>query len=320
MFVRPLIVALLAAVVSVSSFAEDYPSKPVKLVVGQPAGGSSDALARLVGRQLEGRLKQTFVIENRPGASGNIASLQVAKSAADGYTLLLTAGPFSINPSLYSKLPFDTIKDFAPVAQISTSASVLVVNKDHPVNTLEEFIAMAKDAAHPVAYASSGNGTAQHLAMELLRVKAGLALFHIPYKGGAPAMIDLMGGQVKFLMGNMADVSKHVIAGNMKAIAQTGSTRFGLLPDVPTLIETGLADTSTGGWVGIHVPAGTPPEIVKRLNAEINAVLDEAEVQDKMAALGFEVKRTTPQEFGTFVDEQIKSWAEAVMISGAKVD
>jgi tripartite-type tricarboxylate transporter receptor subunit TctC len=244
MFVRPIIVALLAAVASISSsFAEDYPSKPVKLVVGQPAGGSSDALARLVGRQLEGRLKQTFVIENRPGASGNIAALQVAKSAADGYTLLLTAGPFSINPSLYSKLPFDTIRDFVPVAQISSSASVLVVNKDHPVNTIEEFMAMAKDAGRPVAYASSGNGTAQHLAMELLRVKAGLELFHIPYKGGAPAMIDLLGGQVKFLMGNMADVSKHVTAGNMKAIAQTGATRFELLPDVPTLIEKGLADT-----------------------------------------------------------------------------
>jgi tripartite-type tricarboxylate transporter receptor subunit TctC len=197
---------------------------------------------------------------------------------------------------------------------------VLVVNKDHPVDTIEEFIAAAKDAAQPVTYASSGNGTAQHLAMELLRAKAGLALVHVAYKGGAPAMTDLMGGQVKFLMGNLADVSKHVLAGNMKAIAQTGSTRFPLLPNVPTLIEKGLADTSTGGWLGIHAPAGTPPEIVKRLNAEINAVLGDADFKDKMGAIGFEVKRSTPEEFGTFVDEQIKSWAEAVKISGAKVD
>lgn len=320
MYLRPFLVALLAAVISTSSHADDYPNKPVRLVIGQPAGGSSDAVGRLVGRQLEERLKQTIVIDNRPGASGNIGALHVARSAADGYTLLLTAGPFSVNPSLYSKLPFDTRKDFVPVAQISTSPSVLVVNKDFPVNTLEEFMASAKDPAKPVVYGSSGNGTAQHLAMELLRARAGLELIHVPYKGGAPAIIDLLGGQVKFLIANIGDVSKHVLAGTMKAIAQTGSDRSALLPNVPTLIEKGLADTSTGGWLGVHVPAGTPPEIVKRLNAEINVVLDDADVKGKMGAMGFTVKKTTPQEFGNFVDQQIKSWAEAVKISGAKVD
>ena len=320
MYLRPFLVALLAAVISTSSHADDYPNKPVRLVIGQPAGGSSDAVGRLVGRQLEERLKQTIVIDNRPGASGNIGALHVARSAADGYTLLLTAGPFSVNPSLYSKLPFDTRKDFVPVAQISTSPSVLVVNKDFPVSTLEEFMASAKDPAKPVVYGSSGNGTAQHLAMELLRARAGLELIHVPYKGGAPAIIDLLGGQVKFLIANIGDVSKHVLAGTMKAIAQTGSDRSALLPNVPTLIEKGLADTSTGGWLGVHVPAGTSPEIVKRLNTEINVVLDEADVKDKMGAMGFTVKKSTPQEFGTFVDQQIKSWAEAVKISGAKVD
>lgn len=320
MYVRTIFAALFVAVISTGALAQPYPSKPVKLVVGQPAGGSSDAVARLVGRQLGDRLKQTFVVDNRPGASGNIAAQYVAKSPPDGYTLLFTAGPFSINPSLYRSLPFDTRKDFLPVALIVTFPSVLAVNKDVPVDTLEQFLAMAKKPGQPVAYASPGNGTAQHLAMELLRAKAGLELIHVPYKGGAPAMSDLLGGQVKFMMVNLGEVSKYVESGRVKVIAQTGSSRSPLLPNIPTLMEKGLAETSTGGWMGIHAPAGTPSEIIELLNTNINVVLDDPDVKSKIAAMGFAVQRTTPQEFGAFVDQQIKSWAEAVRISGAKVD
>jgi tripartite-type tricarboxylate transporter receptor subunit TctC len=310
-----------AATLALGAAAQgSWPDKPIRLVVPWPAGGSSDVAARLVARHLQDRLKQTIVIENKAGASGNIGTEQVARAAADGYTLLLSSGPFSINPSLYRTLPFDTLKDFVPVAQIANTPSVLVVHPSVPAKTIQEFVAMASDGGKPLNIASPGNGTAQHLAMELLRRKANLSLTHVPYKGGAPALNDLLGGQVPAMMSGFPEVAPHLKAGRLRALAVTTPGRSALLPSVPSLVEVGLADSGTAGWNGLHVPAGTSPEIVARLNRDVNAVLDVPEVRDQLAALGFEVRKSTPQEFAAFVSQQIARWGQAVQLSGAKVD
>jgi tripartite-type tricarboxylate transporter receptor subunit TctC len=255
-----------------------WPDKPIRFIVPWPAGGSSDAAARLVAKHLGERLKQPVVVENKAGASGNIGTAEAAKAAPNGYTLLLSSGPFSINPSLYRSLPFDTLKDFVPVAQIANTPSVLVVNPSTPAQTIDEFIDLARDAGKPVAVATPGNGSAQHLALELLKKKAGLSINHIPYKGGAPALIDVLGGQVPAMMSGFPEVAPHIKAGKLRALAVTTAGRSTFLPNVPALTELKLADSGSAGWNGIHVPARTPNEIVERLNAEVNAILEMQEV------------------------------------------
>lgn len=297
-----------------------WPEKTIRLVVPWPAGGSSDAAARLLARHLGDRLKQPIIVDNKAGASGNIGTAEVAKAAPDGYTLLLSSGPFSINPSLYRSLPFDTLKDFMPVAQIANTPSVLVVHPSTPVQTVQEFIALAKDPSKPVAVATPGNGSAQHLALELLKKKTGMSINHIPYKGGAVALNDVLGGQVPAMMSGFPEVAPHVKAGKLRALAVTTAGRSAFLPEIPALTELKLADSGTAGWNGIHVPAKTPPEIVNRLHDEVNAVLDLPEVKNQLAALGFEVRRTSRMEFAGFVVQQIARWKEAVDLSGARVD
>lgn len=322
MQIRKLLAAVAAILTLGSSLAASagWPEKPIRFVVPWPAGGSSDAAARLVAKHLGDRLKQPIIVDNKAGASGNIGAAEVARAAPDGYTLLLSSGPFSINPSLYKSLPFDTVKDFVPVAQIANTPSVLVVNPSTPAHTVQEFIALAKDPAKPLAVATPGNGSAQHLALELLRKKAGLAINHIPYKGGAVALNDVLGGQVPAMMSGFPEVAPHIKAGKLRALAVTTATRASFLPSVPSLIELKFADSGTAGWNGIHVPARTPPEIVNRLHDEVNAVLDLPEVKDQLAALGFEVRRTSQKEFAGFVTQQMARWKEAVDLSGARVD
>jgi len=312
---------LIASLVTFTAHAQQaYPEKPIKLIVPWPAGGSSDTAARLIAKHLQDRLKQTVLVDNKPGASGNIGTLAVAKAAPDGYTLLLSSGPFSVNPSLYRSLPFNTLRDFTPVAQVSLIPSVLVVLPSFSASSMTEFVALAKNKSAPMAYASPGNGTAQHLAMELLRQKADLSLTHIPYKGGAPALSDLLGGQVPALISGFPEVATYLKTSKLRALAVTTATRSSFLPDVPSLLELGLADSGSAGWSGFHVPAGTPPEIIKILNREINEILVVPSVRDQLVGLGFDVRRGTPQEFGTFVNQQIERWSQAVAISGAKVD
>ncbi len=312
---------LIASLVTFTAHAQQaYPEKPIKLIVPWPAGGSSDTAARLIAKHLQDRLKQTVLVDNKPGASGNIGTLAVAKAAPDGYTLLLSSGPFSVNPSLYRSLPFNTLRDFTPVAQVSLIPSVLVVLPSFSASSMTEFIALAKNKSAPMAYASPGNGTAQHLAMELLRQKADLSLTHVPYKGGAPALSDLLGGQVPALISGFPEVATYLKTSKLRALAVTTATRSSFLPDVPSLLELGLADSGSAGWSGFHVPAGTPPEIIKILNREINEILVVPSVRDQLVSLGFDVRRGTPQEFGTFVNQQIERWSQAVAISGAKVD
>ncbi len=315
---RLMIVAATTLALAPSLHAADYPEKAIRLVVPWPAGGSSDAAARLVARHLQDRLKQPIIVDNKAGASGNIGADIVAKSAPDGYTLLLSSGPFSINPSLYKSLPFDTVKDFVPVAQIANTPSVLVVHPSTPAQTVQEFVALARKST--VNVASPGNGSAQHLALELLRKKVGLQVTHVPYKGGAPALNDLLGGQIPAMMSGFPEVAPHIKSGKLRALAVTTTARSTFLPQVVALTEVGFADGGTAGWNGIHVPARTPTDIVARLNTEVNSVLDTPEVRDQLASLGFEVRRTTQHEFATFVTQQMARWKDAVALSGAQVD
>ena len=285
-----------------------------------PAGGSSDSAARIVGQELAKRLGQPVIIDNKPGASGNIGTADVARSRPDGYTVLLSSGPFSINPSLFRTLPFDTLRDFTPVTQIAATPSVLVTSLSFPARTVPEFLALAKDDAKPLNFASPGNGTAQHLAMELLKNRAALSIVHIPYKGGAPAVNDLLGGHVLVMMSGFPEVMPHLKDGRLRPLAVTTAARSQFLPDVPTLIELGFADSELAGWNGFHVPAGTPAEIVDRLSTVTREVLKNPDVRERLNVLGFEVRGTTPAEFGAFVRSQIERFREAVQISGARIE
>ena len=298
----------------------DFPNKPVTIVVATPAGGATDKTVRLLVKQLQTKWKNGVIVENRIGASGNIASAYVAKANPDGYTLLVSAGPFSINPSLFKTLPFDTKKDFVPISQISSFASVLLVHESFPGKTLNDFVTVAKNPKEPLAYASAGSGTAQHLGMELLKSKLKLNLNHIPYKGGAPAMNDLLAGHVKVMLAGMGDASPHLNTGRVFALVTTGKARSPLLPTIPTLQELGILDFDASGWCGLHAPAGTPADIIQRINQDVVAALADPAVRQGMAAMDVEPRPTSVVEFRTFMDSQFAKWKEAVELSGAKAD
>ena len=298
----------------------DFPNKPVTIVVATPAGGATDKTVRLLVRQLQTKWKNGVVVENRVGASGNIASAYVAKANPDGYTLLVSAGPFSINPSLFKTLPFDTKKDFVPISQISSFASVLLVHESFSAKTLNDFVATAKNPNEPLAYASAGSGTAQHLGMELLRSKLKLNLNHIPYKGGAPAMNDLLAGHVKVMLAGMGDASPHLNTGRVFPLVTTGKARSPLLPTIPTLQELGILDFDASGWCGLHAPAGTPADIIQRINQDVVAALADPSVRQGMAAMDVDPRPTSVAEFRAFMDSQFAKWREAVELSGAKAD
>jgi tripartite-type tricarboxylate transporter receptor subunit TctC len=234
--------------------------------------------------------------------------------------LLVSAGPFAINPSLFKTLPFDTKKDFVPIAQISSFASVLLVHESFSGKTLNDFITTAKNPKEPLAYASAGSGTAQHLGMELLKSKLKLNLNHIPYKGGAPAMNDLLAGHVKVMLAGMGDASPHLNSGRVFALATTGKARSALLPNTPTLQELGILDFDASGWCGLHAPAGTPAELINKINQDVMAALADPAIRQGMAAMDVEPRPTTVPEFKQFMDSQFAKWKEAVDFSGAKAD
>lgn len=297
-----------------------WPSRPVTLVVPVPPGGATDKTARLIAHSLQARWQQPVVIDNKPGASSNIGSSLVARAAPDGYTLLVSGGPFSINPSLFSSLPFDTFRDFMPVAHLTSFSSVLIVNPQFPAKTVAEFLALARAPDKPISYASAGSGTSQHLTMELLRVRAGLNFTHVPYKGGAPAINDLLGNHVGVMLSGMAEAAPLLSGGRVRPLATTGQSRSALLPDVPTLRELGLLDVDTSGWTGLHAPANTPAAIVERINADVNSALAESAVLEGLKTMDVEPRPGSPADFGRFVAIQIENWKEAVRVSGAKVD
>jgi len=298
-----------------------YPSKPIRLVVPFPPGGATDILAREVAKHLTDAWGQSVVVDNRPGAGGNIGSELVAKAAPDGYTLEMgTVGTHAINASLYSKMPYDHIKDFVPVILVAGVPNVLEVNPSLPVNSVQELIAYAKANPNKLNFASSGAGTSIHLSGELFKVMAGVQMTHVPYKGSAPALADLIGGQVQLMFDNLPPSLPQIKAGKLRALAVTSAARAPALPDVPTVAEAGLPGFEASSWFGLLAPAGTPPAIVTKLNAEIAKWLTSPEAKEKLASVGANIAGGTPEDFARHIQAETAKWAKVVKESGAKVD
>ena len=315
--------ALLAATAACAAWAQPqpYPAKPLRMIVPFPPAGSTDLSARAVADKLGQRLGQPVVIENKPGAGGNIGSDLAAKAPADGYTLLVgTVGTHAINASLYSKLPYDNVRDFAPVILLSKVPNVLVVNPDLPARTVQELINLAKAKPNQLTFASSGNGTSIHLSGELFKSMAGVQMQHIPYKGSGPMLIDVMSGQVNLTFDNLSAAIQHIRAGKLRALAVTTAVRAPSLPDIPTIAEAGVPGYDSSSWNAIFVPAGTPRPIVERLNRELDAILKSPETREFFAGQGAESGGGSPEALADFVRSETAKWSKAVKDSGAKVD
>ena len=309
----------LAAIAGAQATA--YPTKPIRLVVPFPAGGATDILAREVAKHLTDTWGQSVVVDNRPGAGGNIGSELVAKAAPDGYTLEMgTVGTHAINASLYSKMPYDHVKDFVPVILVAGVPNVLEVNPAVPVNSVQELIAYAKANPGKLNFASSGSGTSIHLSGELFKVMAGVQMTHVPYKGSAPALQDLIGGQVQLMFDNLPPSLPQIKAGKLRALAVTSATRAPALPDTPTVAEAGLPGFEASSWFGVLAPAGTPPDIVNKLNAEIAKWLTSPGAKEKLASVGANIAGGTPEDFARHIQAETAKWAKVVKESGAKVD
>ena len=311
---------MIAVVVCSTAAAEDYPNRPIRFVVPFPPGGSADILARTVGDKLATALRQPVVVENKPGAGGIVGAEAVAKSAPDGYTLLFANTNIAINPSLYRSLPYDTAKAFAPVIQLVSVPNLLLVAEDVPANSVADLIALAKAKPGTLNYASAGNGTFPHLAIELFKLQAGVSLVHVPYKGAAPALNALLAKEVQVLSNDLLNALPLVKAGKIKALAITGTVRSAATPEIPTMAEAGLKNYAAVGWQGVMVPAGTPAAIVARLNSEINKALNDTVLKDRLTAQGLEVVGGTVQQFAEFVRRDTERWRSAVEASGAKID
>jgi tripartite-type tricarboxylate transporter receptor subunit TctC len=296
----------------------DWPTRPVKVIVPYPPGGGADTVSRILFKHLSDLWGQQFVIDNRGGAGGTIGEAAVAKADPDGYTVLYDATAFSVNGALYPNLTFDYIKDFQPVFLASLVANILVVTPSVPVSTIDDVVALAKASPGGLDFASSGNGTVQHLALEMFRHMTGTKINHIPYRGGGPALNDVVGGQVKFFFSNGASSVGLVRAGTVKAVAHTGKGRLGTLPDLPAAQET-IPGFEAYEWNGVFIPAKTPAAIVSKLNAGLNAVLKNPEVIDRMKTLNVETRANTPEEFRTFVAAETEKWGRVVREANIKI-
>jgi tripartite-type tricarboxylate transporter receptor subunit TctC len=311
----------LLAALAVSVSAQPYPTKPIRLVVPFPAGGTTDVLARAAAQKLTETLGQAVIVDNRPGAGGNIGAELVAKSPPDGYTLLMgTVGTHAINPSLYPKMPYDHVRDFVPVILVAGVPNVLVINPALPVNSMQELIAYAKANPGKLNFASSGNGTSIHLSGELFKTMAGVQITHVPYKGSAPALQDLVGGQVQLMFDNLPSALALIKGGRLKALAVTSKERAPALPDVPTMAESGLPGFEASSWFGLLAPAGTPQPVVAKLNAEIAKWLASPEAKEKLLAQGANAAGGTPEDFARHIAAETAKWQKVVKESGAKVD
>lgn len=303
------------------SFGQGYPSKPLRLIAPVSAGSAVDTVARVVGQKLSDSWGQQVVVDNRIGANGIIGTEAAAKSPADGYTLYLgNDAMLATNPNLYSKLPYDPIRDFAPVTLAASIPLVLVVHSSLPVKSVQELIAFAK--AHPgeLNYASSGNGSPQHLPMEMLKAATGIKVVHVPYKGLIPALNDVVGGQVPMMFAGMSGALPHIQSGRLRALAVGGAKRSPALPAVPTVAQAGVAGFSYAAWTGFLVPAGTPKEIIVRLHAEITRILALPDVRDKLTNLGFELVGGTPDEFGALIRSDIARVGKVLEQAGIRVE
>lgn len=301
--------------------AQTWPSRSLRLVIPFAPGGGADIAGRLIGQELSEVLKQPVVIENRTGAGGTIAPNNVAKSPPDGYSMVLGhLGGIAIAPHLYKDLPFDPINDLAPVTLVVNGLSVLVVNPDLPVKTVGELVAYAKANPDKLSFASAGSGTDTHLAGELFKSMTGTSMVHVPYRGGAPAIVDLIAGRVQLTFGSVATTIPHIQTGKLRAVAMTATTRFEGLPNVPTIAESGVPGYAVNNWYGIFLPANSPQDIIQRLNAETIKILQKPEIRAKLIAAGLEPMWNTPAEFAGYVRAETAKWRKIVVDSGAKPD
>jgi tripartite-type tricarboxylate transporter receptor subunit TctC len=312
----------LLALAAGAALAQAYPSKPVRLVVPYPPGGITDILARTIAQRVSGIWgDQQMIVDNRAGASGNIGVAYVAKSAPDGYTIVFgNASTHAINGTLFKSLPFDPIRDFEPVTNVASVANVLLVNPDLPAKNLSELIALAKAQPGKLSFASNSVGSSNHLAGELLKTMAKIDIFHVPYKSATTAATDLMGGRLTLMFDNMTTAVPHVKAGKLRALAVTSERRVAALPEVPTMIESGLPGFVVTPWWGIFAPAGTPRPVIEKLHRDIVAVMNSREVREFFAAQGTDVIANTPEEFGRYVKGEAARWGEVVRASGATAD
>lgn len=314
-----LIAALL--VVSTASLAQTYPSKPIHIIVPYPAGGTSDILARTIGQRLSESLGQPVIVENKPGANGNVGADFVAKAPADGYTLLLAdIGALVISPSVYPTLPFDPVKDFAPVTMVAYSPHILVVHPSVPAASVKELVDLAKSKPGKLNFAISGVGGAPHLAGVDFAMRTGVDWTYIPYKGGAQAIADVAGGQADVTLNGMLATYPLVQGGKLKILAVSSAKRMSAIPDIPTIAESGISGFETGSWQGVVAPAGTPREIAGRLNAEILRIVNAADMRDRLGKQGADVRTNTPDEFAAFIRSETAKWAKVVKDANIKVD
>jgi tripartite-type tricarboxylate transporter receptor subunit TctC len=304
--------ALIGPSLAIAQADANYPGKTITLVVTYPPGGGADAMARLIAPKMSEALGQSIVIDNRPGASGQIGAAAVARAPADGYTIMLDASSFAVNPALYPKLPYDTMKAFKPIGLVAFFPNVVLVNAGFPAQSVADLIALASKSKDAVSYASSGNGSAQHLAGALFESATGTDMIHVPYKGGGPALNDVLGGQVPLFFGNLASTLQHVQGGKLRALAVTSSKRSPILPGVPTLSEAGVKGAEIQEWNAVFVPAATPPAIINKLAAAFQRALDTPEVRQRVAQLGGEIQRTTPDQAQAFIEQQINLWGRVV--------
>jgi tripartite-type tricarboxylate transporter receptor subunit TctC len=312
-------VGLFAAPVTAS--AQAYPTRPIQVIVPFAGGSASDVVMRILLDRMAKSIGQPFIVDNRPGAGGNIGSDLVAKSKPDGYTLLMgTVGTHAINPSLYKNMPYDHVKDFVPVILVAGVPNVLVVNPSLPVHSVPELIAYAKANPGKLNFASSGNGTSIHLSGELFKAMTGVEMTHVPYKGSAPALTDLIGGQVQLMFDNLPSSLPFIKAGKLRALAVTSGARAAALPDLPTLAESGLPGFEASSWFGVLAPAGTPRDIVAKLNGAIAGWLASPEAKEKLLAQGAIAAGGTPEDFARHIGAETSKWAKVVKASGAHID
>ncbi len=318
---RPALGAIACAVLggmAVPAMAQNYPTKPIRYIIAFPPGGSNDILARIIGARMTELMGQTVIVDNRPGGGANIGAEAIARAAPDGYTIGNISATHTINATLYPKLSYDVLKDYTPIIKVAEIPLLLAAHPVVPAKGPKELIALTK--TRKLAYGSSGVGTPGHLAAEMLRGYGAKDLAHVPYKGGGPAGVDLMAGNIELLFNNMPELVPFVKAGKMKAIAVTSAKRDPVLPDTVTMIEAGFPDFDLGNWVAIVGPANMPKDITAKLNGEINKILREPATRDKIAAQGFNITTSTPDELAAFIRSEYDKWGKLVKVSGAKVE
>ena len=310
----------LASLLTCAAFAQDYPSRPIRVVVPYSAGGSSDGPMRVIAQEMSKQLGQQMVVENKPGQGAMLGSADVVKAPPDGYTLLLASNPNAISASLYSKLTHDPVEDFAPISLLASEQAVLLVHPSVPAKNLREFIAYVKERPGKVDYSSSGNGSAQHLFVAMFTSQAGIQMNHIPYKGSAQAVTDLLGGQVSAAMPGLAAMRGHIRDGKARALAVTGAKRASAAPEIPTMMEQGMKDYELYVWMGMLAPKGTPAPIIERLHREFVTALRAPAVKTFMDTAAIEGVGSTPAEFGKFFREEKVRWAKVIKETGARID